>query len=59
MQRKLYDAAEVFVFDLSQYYSVPAGRYATLSEARTVARNLNQEGLEAYVHRMRGKRVSN
>ncbi len=58
LQRKGYDAAEVFVFDLSQYYSVTAGRYATLSEARTVARNLKTEGVEAYVHKMRGKRVS-
>ena len=52
-----YKSAEVIVFDLSQYYSVTAGRYNSLSEGRQIAKKLSTKGMEAYVHKMRGKRV--
>lgn len=52
-----YNAAEVLSFDLSQYYSVTTGRYNDLGEARTVARQVKQKGVEAYVHKMRGKKM--
>ena len=59
LDRMGFSDAEVTAFDLSQYYSVIAGRYRYLGEARSAARTLNDKGVEAYVHKMRGKRVSN
>jgi len=55
-----YPDAEVVEFDQSQYYSLCAGRYASLSEARGVKVSLvNNHKFEAYVHKMRGKKVRN
>ncbi len=58
LQRQGYNNAEVFNFDFSQYYSVTAGRYNTISDARAAANRLKGLGYpEAYVHKMRGKKV--
>ena len=55
-----YRDAEIVEFDFSQYHSLCVGRYASLSEARSVKRKLtNDHQLETYVHKMRGKRVKN
>lgn len=53
-----YNTAEVLTFDLSQYYSVTTGRYNDLAEARAAARQVKQKGVEAYVHKMRGKKMN-
>ncbi len=46
-----YPGAEVVNFDLSEYHTVIAGRYGSLSEAKTVARALKASGVDAYVQR--------
>ena len=52
-----FEDAEVVVFDLSQYYSVIVGRYATLLDARRVERKLKAAGVpEVYVQRKRSSR---
>ena len=48
-----YDKAEVVEFDYSKYFSVLAGRFVNESEARSIASELQAEGIEAYVHRKR------
>ena len=50
-----FDEAEVVEFDLSQYYSVIAGRFTRLSEARQVEGQLKAKGVEVYVHKKRSK----
>ncbi len=59
LRRLGYEGAEVLSFDLSQYYSVTAGRYNDLGEARAAAKRIKSKGIEAYVHKMRGKKVRN
>ncbi len=59
LRRMGYESAEVLSFDLSQYYSVTAGRYNDLGEARAAAKRIKGKGIEAYVHKMRGKKVRN
>ena len=59
LRRMGYEGAEVLSFDLSQYYSVTAGRYNDLGEARAAAKRIKSKGIEAYVHKMRGKKVRN
>lgn len=54
MKNKLYDlgySSEIVNFDLSQYYSVLAGRYNTRSEAQNVVTILKRNGIDAYVHK--------
>ncbi len=43
--------SEVVVFDLSQYYTVLAGRFGTRNEASQVVRNLRSRGIDCYVQR--------
>lgn len=57
LRRMGYEGAEVVSFDLSQYFSVTAGRYNDLGEARSIAKALKSKVGEAYVHKMRGKKV--
>ncbi len=55
LERKLknmgYSGAEVVNFDLSEYHTVLAGRYGTLSEAKQAERALKAKGMDAYVQR--------
>lgn len=57
LQGKGYESAEVVEFDQSQYFSVSAGRYNSLSSARSMKNKLSAANIEAYVHKMRGKKV--
>jgi cell division protein FtsN len=41
--------AETVVFDLSQYYTVLAGRYTTYDEAASTLKSLKSKGLDGYV----------
>jgi hypothetical protein len=54
MVRKLkkmgYDNAEVVVFDMSQYHSVCAGRYSSMSSANQESNSLKRKGVDNYVH---------
>jgi len=54
MVRKLnkigYANAEVVVFDMSQYHSVCAGRYTSLSSAKQESSALKRKGVDNYVH---------
>lgn len=54
MVRKLkkigYNNAEVVVFDMSQYHSVCAGRYGSLSSAKQESSSLKRKGVDNYVH---------
>ncbi len=43
--------SEVVVFDLSQYYTVLAGRFNTRSEASQVVRNLKAKRIDCYVQK--------
>jgi len=45
-----YSNAEVVVFDMSQYYSVCAGRYNSLSSAQQQSSSLKRKGIDNYVH---------
>lgn len=53
MKRKLqklnFNNAEVVNFDLSQYFTVIAGRYNTQSEADNLASKLKNKGIDCYV----------
>ncbi len=54
MKRKLSNFgynSEIVVFDLSQYYTVLAGRFSTRSEASQVVRNLRSKGIDCYVQK--------
>ncbi len=46
--------SEVVVFDLSQYYTVLAGRFGTRSEASQVVSRLRARGIDSYVQRKKG-----
>ena len=46
-----YDNAEKVVFDLSQYYTVLAGRYNTRAMADSASGKLKGKGIESYVLR--------
>ena len=58
IRKKGFKDAEVVIFDLSQYYSVIAGRYNSLRQARRIKNQLTTMGMEAYVHKKRSKRRS-
>lgn len=54
MKRKLYNLgynAEIVNFDLSQYYSVLAGRFSTQGDAKSAVTILKRSGIDCYVHR--------
>jgi len=55
MKRRLnglgYNHAEIVNFDLSQYYSVLAGRFSSRSEAKEVVEILGRNNIDSYVHR--------
>jgi hypothetical protein len=46
-----YSNAEKVVFDLSQFYSVCAGRYDDYTKAVQVDSDLERRGIECYVHK--------
>jgi len=46
-----YDNAEMVIFDMSQYHSVCAGRYSSLSAAQQESGALKRKGIDNYVHR--------
>ncbi len=48
---KLGYNSEVVVFDLSQYYTVLAGRFGTRSKASQAVRNLKSNGIDCYVQK--------
>lgn len=54
MIRKLkklgYNDAEMVIFDMSQYHSVCAGRYSSLSSAQQESGTLKRKGIDNYVH---------
>lgn len=54
MVRKLkklgYDNAEMVIFEMSQYHSVCAGRYSSLSSAQQESGTLKRKGIDNYVH---------
>lgn len=45
-----YANAEMVVFDMSQYHSVCAGRYRSLSSAQQESGALKRKGIDNYVH---------
>ena len=45
-----YDNAEMVIFDMSQYHSVCAGRYSSLSAAQQESGSLKRKGIDNYVH---------
>ena len=45
-----YDNAEMVIFDMSQYHSVCAGRYTSLSSAQQESSTLKRKGIDNYVH---------
>jgi len=49
--RKLGYNAEIVNFNLSQYYTVIAGRYQSRSTAQAVVRELKRDNIDAYVHK--------
>ena len=54
MKKRLYDLgynSEIVNFDLSQYYSVLAGRYYSRKEAQNTVTILKRNGIDSYVHR--------
>jgi len=54
MVRKLkklgYDNSEIVIFEMSQYHSVCAGRYTSLSSAQQESGTLKRKGIDNYVH---------
>ncbi|MEM9547221.1 MAG: SPOR domain-containing protein [Bacteroidota bacterium] len=46
-----YDKAEMVIFDMSQYHSVCAGRYSSLSTAQQESGTLKRKGIDNYVHK--------
>lgn len=46
---KLGYSGEVVVFDLSEYYTVLAGRYSDFSSAQRIVNQLSGKGVDAYV----------
>ena len=54
MKNRLYDlgySSEIVNFDLSQYYSVLAGRYSSRNSAQEVVSILKRNNIAAYVHK--------
>ncbi len=49
LQQKGYNGAEKVVFDLSQYYTVLAGRYPSRSAANAASKSLKKAGIDNYV----------
>ena len=47
-----YDGAGKIIFEASQYYTVTAGRYSSMSDARSVEQALKSQGVDCYVHRI-------
>ena len=45
-----YDNAEMVIFEMSQYHSVCAGRYSSLSSAQQESGTLKRKGIDNYVH---------
>ena len=45
-----YTNAEIVVFDMSQYHSVCAGRFNSLSSANQESSSLKRKGVDNYVH---------
>ncbi|MDF1697143.1 MAG: SPOR domain-containing protein [Saprospiraceae bacterium] len=45
-----YKNAEMVIFDMSQYHSVCAGRYSSLSSAQQESSTLKRKGIDNYVH---------
>lgn len=45
-----YNDAEMVVFNMSQYHSVCAGRYSSLSTAQQESGTLKRKGIDNYVH---------
>ena len=45
-----YANAEMVIFDMSQYHSVCAGRYSSLSSAQQESGALRRKGIDNYVH---------
>ena len=45
-----YNNAEMVVFEMSQYHSVCAGRYSSLSSAQQESGTLKRKGVDNYVH---------
>ncbi len=54
MKKRLYDLgynSEIVNFNLSQYYSVLAGRFNSRKEAQNTVTILKRNGIDSYVHR--------
>lgn len=51
-----YDDAELVQFDFSDYYSLVVGRSNDLNSVRSLSKELNRKGVEAYVHKKRMKK---
>lgn len=52
-----YNSAEVVKFDRSDMHTVCAGRYDSFKQASAQAISLKKDGIEAYVHKRRGKNI--
>jgi len=46
-----YEDAQMVIFEMSQYHSVCAGRYSSLSSAQQESGTLKRKGIDNYVHR--------
>ncbi|HHH53169.1 MAG TPA: hypothetical protein ENK91_05890 [Bacteroidetes bacterium] len=54
MKKRLYNLgynSEIVNFDLSQYYTVIAGRYNSRSDAQNTVNILKRNGIDSYVHK--------
>ncbi len=45
-----FNDAEIVTFDMSQYYSISAGRYSDYAIAANVASKVKNNGIDCYVH---------
>jgi len=50
LKRLGYSNAEMVIFDMSQYHSVCAGRYSSLSSAQQESGTLKRKGIDNYIH---------
>lgn len=50
LKRLGYEDAEMVIFEMSQYHSVCAGRYSSLSSAQQESGTLKRKGIDNYVH---------
>ncbi|MBK8700376.1 MAG: SPOR domain-containing protein [Saprospiraceae bacterium] len=51
LKKSGFNGAEKVVFDLSEFFTVIAGRYNSQDAASRAIANLKAKGIDAYIHR--------